>query len=32
MRISPLQTERLEFLARVTQKECQLLLDTDVNV
>ena len=29
MRIPPLQTERLEFLARVTQKECQHLLDTD---
>jgi len=29
MKITPSQTARLEFLARVTDKECQHLLDTD---
>jgi hypothetical protein len=29
MKLSPSQTARLEFLARVTDKECQHLLDTD---
>jgi hypothetical protein len=29
MKITPSQTARLEFLARVTLKECQHLLDTD---
>ena len=29
MKITPSQTARLEFLARVTPKECQHLLDTD---
>lgn len=29
MKITPSQTARLEFLARVTRKECQHLLDTD---
>lgn len=29
MKITPAQTARLEFLARVTDKECQHLLDTD---
>ena len=29
MNITPLQTARLEFLTRVTGKECQHLLDTD---
>ena len=29
MKITPSQTTRLEFLARVTDKECQHLLDTD---
>lgn len=29
MKITPSQTARLEFLARVTDKECQYLLDTD---
>lgn len=29
MKITPSQTARLEFLARVTSKECQHLLDTD---
>ena len=29
MKITPSQTARLEFLARVTHKECQHLLDTD---
>lgn len=29
MKITPSQTARLEFLARVAQKECKHLLDTD---
>ncbi len=29
MKMTPSQTVRLEFLARVTEKECQHLLDTD---
>lgn len=29
MKITSSQTARLEFLARVTDKECQHLLDTD---
>ncbi len=29
MKITPSQTKRLEFLARVTDKECRHLLDTD---
>jgi hypothetical protein len=29
MKITPSQTARLEFLVRVTDKECQHLLDTD---
>ncbi len=29
MKITPSQTKRLEFLTRVTDKECQHLLDTD---
>ena len=29
MKITPSQIARLEFLLRVTQKECQHLLDTD---
>ena len=29
MKITPAQVARLEFLARVTDKECQHLLDTD---
>ena len=29
MKITPSQTARLEFLARVTHKECKHLLDTD---
>ena len=29
MKFTPAQTARLEFLARVTSKECLYLLDTD---
>ena len=29
MKITPSQTARLEFLVRVTHKECKHLLDTD---
>ena len=29
MKVTPAQTARLEFLARVTLKECRHLLDTD---
>lgn len=32
MKITPSQTARLEFLARVTDKECQHLLDTDTRL
>lgn len=32
MKITPSQTARLEFLARVTDKECHHLLDTDVRL
>jgi hypothetical protein len=32
MKITPAQAARLEFLARVTDKECQHLLDTDARL
>ena len=32
MKITPSQSARLEFLARVTDKECRHLLDTDTRL
>ena len=32
MKIEPSQAARLEFLMRVTDKECQHLLDTDTRL